>query len=114
MPMFNSLQPLRPSPRTLCTAFAAALLLASTVLSQGALAPIGYLKVTVPAAPSASTPSQTAVSAPLYDAARYFGAVTSVNSATSFTCGSAAWAARGVLESGIGRRAIAAHRCVEH
>ncbi len=47
--------------------------------------PVGIIKITIPAAVDANTPSRAAISVPLYRAASFQGAVASVDSSTAFT-----------------------------
>jgi uncharacterized protein (TIGR02597 family) len=53
--------------------------------------PAGFITVNFPAAPSASTPSLTALSVPLYKPADFTGGVGTIDSANQFTLTGAAW-----------------------
>lgn len=55
--------------------------------------PVGFITVTVPAAANATTPSSKAISIPLYNAAAFASAITSVDSSNSFTLTGANWTA---------------------
>jgi uncharacterized protein (TIGR02597 family) len=55
--------------------------------------PVGFITVTVPAAVDASTPSNKAISIPLYNPADFVSAVASVDSASAFTMTGATWTA---------------------
>lgn len=55
--------------------------------------PVGFVTVTIPAATNATTPSNRALSFPLYKAADFVGAVASVDSVNQFTLTGAAWTA---------------------
>ncbi len=74
----------------------AALLLPSIRLAsfaQTTTEPVGFMTLTIPAAPSSSTPSYSTISVPLYNPADFTGAVASVDSTTSLTLSGAAWTA---------------------
>ena len=66
---------------------------ARSLQAQGTTLPVGYLAITVPAAASASNPGNATVSVPFYAAIIRGGTIASVDSATSFSIGSASWTA---------------------
>ena len=55
--------------------------------------PAGFITVTIPAAPSATTSSNAALSIPLYKSADFVGPVATIDSANQFTLTGAAWTA---------------------
>lgn len=55
--------------------------------------PVGFITVTIPAAPSPSTPSNASLSIPLYNTAAYASSVAALVGATDFTLSGAAWTA---------------------
>jgi uncharacterized protein (TIGR02597 family) len=77
----------------------AALILAGSFLAREAGAqttattPVGFIKLTLPAAADASTPSSTTISIPLYDSPDFSGPVASVDSSSSVSVSGAAWTA---------------------
>src|SRR3989442_239810 len=60
-------------------------------LSHSHTTPIGCVIATIPAAADSTTPSNAAVSVPLFSTASYVGTVASVDSSSSFTSSGASW-----------------------
>lgn len=91
----KSLKKFQSVHRTGIAAFLAAtgfVFSASAQTTTVSTTPVGYLTAAIPASPDGVNPSNTVVSVPLYSTAVYAGAITSVDSSTSFSSGSAAWA----------------------
>ncbi len=74
-------------------------ILSITALLNGANAqtastvPVGFMTVTIPASPDGIIASSAAMSVPLYKAADFTGAVSTVDSSTQFTATGASWVA---------------------
>ncbi len=77
------------SAAALCAVFAQS----ASAQTTATTTPVGFLTVTIPAAPGASQPSLTALSVPLYQTPAFQGAVATVDSSTSFTLSGAAFTA---------------------
>lgn len=61
--------------------------------------PVGFIKVTLPAAPSASQPSNTVISVPLYTNADFSGMVATVDGTNTLSLTGAAWTASQFVSS---------------
>lgn len=84
---------MNPSKLLKLSAALACSITASTAFAQttATTIPAGFISVTIPAAPSATTPSNVALSIPLYKSPDFVGGVATIDTANSFTLTGAAW-----------------------